>query len=127
MALSTALAGGLLLAVGAPASADRDWGKSCHERLEADRAKIDKDAAKYGEHSRQVDRDITASGAAITRPTGITAGSTSASTSAMAKKIKKKREKRTAELGGLFSRRIQTKNPTLGRGKPSRVGHQNSA
>jgi len=58
MALSTALAGGLLLAVGAPAGADQDWGKSCQERLEADRARIDKDAAKYGEQSRQVDRDV---------------------------------------------------------------------
>ena len=54
----SALGGGLLLAVGAPARADRDWGKSCHGRLEADRARIDKDAAKYGEHSRQVDRDV---------------------------------------------------------------------
>ena len=58
MALITALAVGLLLAVGAPARADRDWGKSCRERLEADRARIDKDASKFGEHSRQVDRDI---------------------------------------------------------------------
>jgi hypothetical protein len=58
MALSTTLAGGLLLAVGAPARADRDWGKSCHERLEADRARIDKDSSRYGEHSRQVDRDV---------------------------------------------------------------------
>ena len=58
MALTTALAGGLLLAVGAPARADRDWGKSCHERLEADRARIDKDASRHGEHSKQVDSDV---------------------------------------------------------------------
>jgi hypothetical protein len=58
MALTTALAGGLLLVVGAPARADRDWGKSCHERLEADRARIDKDVAKHGENSRQVDSDV---------------------------------------------------------------------
>ena len=58
MALTTALAGGLLLAVGAPARADRDWSKNCRKRLEADRARIDKDAARYGEHSRQVDRDV---------------------------------------------------------------------
>jgi hypothetical protein len=64
----------------------------------------------------------TASGAAITRLTGITAGSTSASTSAIAKE----RKKRTAELGGLFSRRIKTKNPTLESEKPSRVEYQNS-
>jgi hypothetical protein len=58
MALTTALAVGLLLAVGAPARADQDWGKSCRERLESDRARIDKDAAKYGEHSHQVDHDV---------------------------------------------------------------------
>ena len=58
MALITALAVGLLLAVGAPARADRDWGKSCHERLEADRARIDRDAAKFVDHSRQVEWDI---------------------------------------------------------------------
>ena len=58
MALTTVLAGGLLLAVGAPARADRDWGKSCRERLEADRARIDKDAAKHGENSRQVAGDV---------------------------------------------------------------------
>jgi len=48
----------LLLVVGTPARADRDWGKSCHERLEADRARIDKDVARHGEHSRQVDSDV---------------------------------------------------------------------
>ena len=58
MALTTALAGGLLLTVGAPARADRDWNKSCHDRLEADRARIDKDAAKRGDHSPQVNRDV---------------------------------------------------------------------
>lgn len=58
MALTTALAGGLLLAVGAPARADRDWGKSCNQRLEADRARIDRDAARFGENSRQVGSDV---------------------------------------------------------------------
>jgi hypothetical protein len=30
----------------------------CQKRLEADRARIDRDAAKHGEHSRQVDSDV---------------------------------------------------------------------
>src|SRR5580693_513082 len=30
----------------------------CERRLEADRARIDNDAAKHGEHSRQVDKDV---------------------------------------------------------------------
>ena len=30
----------------------------CRRKLEADRARIDRDAAKHGDHSRQVDRDI---------------------------------------------------------------------
>ena len=58
MAVITALAVGLLLAVGAPASADRDWREDCRKKLEADRVRIDKDAAKRGEHSRQVDNDV---------------------------------------------------------------------
>jgi len=30
----------------------------CHRKLEADRARIDHDAAKHGDHSRQVARDV---------------------------------------------------------------------
>lgn len=30
----------------------------CHRRLQHDKAKIDRDAAKYGNHSRRVDRDV---------------------------------------------------------------------
>ncbi|MFZ0981504.1 MAG: hypothetical protein WAN23_19035 [Candidatus Acidiferrales bacterium] len=30
----------------------------CRRKLEADRARIDRDAAKHGDHSRQVDKDI---------------------------------------------------------------------
>lgn len=56
MALTTALAGGLLLAVGTPVQADSRG--DCSRRLEADRARIDKDAARHGEHSRQVDQDV---------------------------------------------------------------------
>lgn len=35
-----------------------DWRADCHKRLEHDKARIDRDAAKYGRHSRRVDRDI---------------------------------------------------------------------
>jgi hypothetical protein len=56
MALTTALAGGFLLAVGTPARADSR--ADCRQKLEADRARIDKDAARHGDHSRQVDRDV---------------------------------------------------------------------
>jgi hypothetical protein len=55
--LSSTLAGGLLLA-GGTARADRDWREDCRKRLEADRARIDHDAAHFGEHSRQVDHDV---------------------------------------------------------------------
>jgi hypothetical protein len=58
MAVITVLAVGLLLAVGVPASADRDWREDCRKKLEADRVRIDKDAAKHGEHSRQLDNDV---------------------------------------------------------------------
>lgn len=55
--LTSALASGLLFAVGT-ARADRDWRADCARRLEADRARIDHDASRYGEHSRQVDHDV---------------------------------------------------------------------
>jgi hypothetical protein len=54
--LSTVLAGGLLLAMGTNAKADNR--NDCNRRLEADRARIDRDASRFGEHSRQVDRDV---------------------------------------------------------------------
>src|SRR5271167_1067720 len=56
--LTTALAGGMLFAVGSTARADRDYGPDCARRLEADRARIDRDAAHFGEQSHQVDRDV---------------------------------------------------------------------
>jgi hypothetical protein len=56
MALTTALAGGLLLAVGTPVRADSR--ADCRQKLEADRARTDKDSARHGEHSQQVDRDV---------------------------------------------------------------------
>jgi len=55
--LTSALAGGLLFAVGT-ARADRDWGPDCRKRLEADHARIDHDAGRFGDKSRQVDRDV---------------------------------------------------------------------
>ena len=58
IALTAALVGGLTLAIGLPARADRDWKDSCRQRLEADRARIDRDVARHGEHSRQVDNDV---------------------------------------------------------------------
>lgn len=55
--LSGVLAGGLLLAAGAsPARADTK--ADCAKRLEADRARIDHDVARHGEHSPQVDHDV---------------------------------------------------------------------
>ena len=56
--LSTALAGGLMLAMGTTARADRDYKEDCHRRLEADRARIDRDSSRFGEHTRVVDRDV---------------------------------------------------------------------
>ena len=56
--LTSALAGGLLVAVGSSAYAAKDYSNDCRSRLEADRARIDRDAARYGEHSKAVDRDV---------------------------------------------------------------------
>ena len=58
MALTCALAGGLTLAAAGVARADRDDRDDCHRRLEADRARIDRDISHHGEHSHQVDRDM---------------------------------------------------------------------
>jgi hypothetical protein len=56
--LTIALGSGLVLAFGSPVRADKDWGDDCHRRLEADRARIDRDAARHGEQSHQVANDI---------------------------------------------------------------------
>ena len=55
--LGSALAIGLTLPMGISTSADRDWGPACRNRLESARAKIDRDVARHGENSRQVERD----------------------------------------------------------------------
>jgi hypothetical protein len=58
MMMTSVLAGGLLLAFGGTARADRDWKEDCSRRLEADRARIDRDASRHGENSRQVSNDV---------------------------------------------------------------------
>ena len=58
MVLTSALAGGLVLAFGGTARADRDWKEDCNRRLDSDRARIDRDVARHGEKSRQVDSDV---------------------------------------------------------------------
>jgi hypothetical protein len=58
VALSGIFAAGLLFATGKPALADKDWGPSCRDRLEADRAKIDRDVARHGQNSPQVRHDV---------------------------------------------------------------------
>jgi hypothetical protein len=56
--LTTALAGGLALAVGSSLSAEPDYGDACHQRLENDKARIDHDAARHGNNSPQVHHDV---------------------------------------------------------------------
>jgi hypothetical protein len=58
LVLTSMFAGVLLFAVGGTARAERDWGTDCQRRLEADRARIDHDVARHGEHSHQVDKDV---------------------------------------------------------------------
>jgi len=58
IALTTALAGGLVLAAGVPLQADHDYGPDCANRLNADKARIDRDAARHGNDSPQVHHDV---------------------------------------------------------------------
>ena len=58
VALSGLFAVGLLLATGKPASADRDWGPGCRDRMEAARVRIDRDVARHGQNSPQVHHDV---------------------------------------------------------------------
>jgi hypothetical protein len=57
VAMGTVLGGIVLLAAGSPALADRDYKPGCRDRLNADKARLDRDARRFGESSRQVDRD----------------------------------------------------------------------
>lgn len=59
LVLGSALAVAFTLPAGTATFADRDWRNDCHKRLEADRARIDRDSARHGDHSRQVDRDVS--------------------------------------------------------------------
>jgi hypothetical protein len=55
---TTALAGGLMFVVGTPAQADHDYGPDCANKLNADKARIDHDAARHGNDSPQVQHDV---------------------------------------------------------------------
>jgi len=55
-ALMGALAVGITLPVASSARADVN--ADCRARLQAQKDKIDRDAAKYGEHSAKVDHDV---------------------------------------------------------------------
>jgi hypothetical protein len=56
--LTAALGGGLLLSSAAiPALADRDYRDDCHKRLEEAKARLDRDAARFGERNPRVERD----------------------------------------------------------------------
>ncbi len=56
--LTGVMASGLVLAFGSAARADHDWKGDCQHRLDTDRARIDRDAARHGEKSRQVSNDV---------------------------------------------------------------------
>lgn len=56
--LAGLLACGFVFAFAGTARADKDWKDECHRRLEADRARIDRDAARHGENSHQVENDV---------------------------------------------------------------------
>jgi len=57
-ALTTALAAGLVFAAGVPLRADRDYTGDCKAKLQADKDRIDRDAARHGNDSRQVNNDV---------------------------------------------------------------------
>jgi hypothetical protein len=56
--LMGALTVGLTLPLCGTARADHDYRDECRSRLQAQKDKIDRDAAKYGEHSAKVDHDV---------------------------------------------------------------------
>jgi len=55
-ALAAALAVGFSLPLCSAAHAD--WRDDCHDRLRHDKERIDRDAARYGEHSEKVAHDV---------------------------------------------------------------------
>jgi len=55
--LTATLAGGLLLAIGAPAGAAPDNRSACDSRLQGARSRLDADIRSHGDHSKQADRD----------------------------------------------------------------------
>jgi hypothetical protein len=57
-ALAGVLTLGLTLPLASAVRADHDYTDACHQRLQAQKDKIDHDAAKYGEHSAKVDHDV---------------------------------------------------------------------
>lgn len=58
MTLKGALCASLLLALGGPILADKDYGSACHDRLNSDKIRIDRDAMHFGERSKQVQHDV---------------------------------------------------------------------
>jgi hypothetical protein len=56
LALASALAIAFSLTMGHATYGD--WNNDCHNRLESDRARIDRDASRHGQGSPQVNRDI---------------------------------------------------------------------
>lgn len=55
--IGAALLLGLTMPVGIATAADPDAGAACHQKLQDARARIDRDAARYGRDSHQVDKD----------------------------------------------------------------------
>jgi hypothetical protein len=58
LVLAGVLTLGLTLPLASAVRADHDYADACHQRLQAQKDKIDRDAAKYGEHSAKVDHDV---------------------------------------------------------------------
>jgi len=56
IALGSALAVAFTMSAGLATFADS--ASDCHSRLESDRARIDRDAARHGDHSEQVNKDV---------------------------------------------------------------------
>jgi len=56
LALASALAIAFTLTMGRVTFGDPN--DDCHRRLESDRARVDRDAAKHGQNSSQVSRDV---------------------------------------------------------------------